>query len=82
MNPEKDPLATTVLNLPVFDIPRRDHSPSQMTWEEVMDQTEPQRQYYMEHYDTPEKRLRTKNPEPFRMHSLGEAPIDPTVPGA
>jgi len=32
-----------------------------------MRETESVRRYYLEHYDTPEKRLRDKNPEPFRM---------------
>ena len=70
MHPEKDPdpLATTVLNLPVFDSPPRDHSAWKMTWEQVMAETEPMRQFYMTHYDSPEKRLRNKNPAPFRMH--------------
>ncbi len=67
MNPERDPLATTVLNLPVFESRQRERPPGKMTWEEVMDQTEPQRRFYMEHYDSPEKRLRNKNPAPFRM---------------
>jgi hypothetical protein len=69
MNPKKDPLATTVLNLPVFDFPRQDSPPVKMTWEEVMAETEPQRQFYMKHFDSPEKRLHNKNPIPFRMHS-------------
>jgi len=68
MNPEKDLLATTVLNLPVFDSPRRDRGPGKMTWEAVMDQTEPQREFYVKHFDSPEKRLRNKNPAPFRMN--------------
>jgi hypothetical protein len=68
MNPEKNPLATTELNLPVFDSPRRDPPPRKMTWEEVMDQTEPQR--------SPERRLRNKNPEPFRMHSPRDGTAD------
>ena len=32
-----------------------------------MAQTEPQRRFYMKHFDSPEKRLRDKNPTPFRM---------------
>jgi sigma-B regulation protein RsbU (phosphoserine phosphatase) len=66
---EKDPLATTVLNLPVFDTPQREHLSGKMTWEQVMDQTEPQRTFYIKHFDSPEKRLRDKNPAPFRMPS-------------
>jgi hypothetical protein len=72
MNPEQDPLETTVLNLPVFESPGRDHTLGKMTWEEVMDQTEPQREFYMKHFDSPEKRLRNKNPVPFRMRSPGD----------
>ncbi len=32
-----------------------------------MDQTEPQRQFYMQHDDSPERRLRNKNPASFWM---------------
>jgi hypothetical protein len=67
MNPEKEPPATAFLNLPVFGGPQRERLPAKMTWEEVMDQTEPQREYYMKHFDSPEKGLRNKNPKPFRL---------------
>jgi hypothetical protein len=67
MKPEKDPLATTALNLPVFECPQRERLPGKWTWEEVMDQTEPQRQFYMQHDDSPERRLRNKNPASFWM---------------
>jgi len=70
MNPDRDPLATTALNLPVFDVPQRSHWPRKMTWEEVMDETRVQREYYMSYFDSPEKRLRNKNPTPFRMALL------------
>jgi hypothetical protein len=78
MDPEKDqnPLATTVLNLPGLDGLRRNDAAAKMTWEEVMAQTEPQREFYMKHFDSPEKRLRNKNPEPFRMHSLDHLPLN------
>jgi hypothetical protein len=74
MKPKKkpDPLATTVLNLPVLDGMRRDHFAWKMTWEQVTAETEPMRQYYMKHFDSPEKRLRNKNPAPFRMHPVGD----------
>ena len=68
MNPEKINSAPLILNLPVFDIPQRDRSALKMTWEQVMDETEPQRQYYMKHFYSPERRLRNMNPAPFRMH--------------
>ena len=60
-------LSTIILNLPVFESPQRAHWPTQLTWEEVTFQTEPQRAYYLEHFDSPEKRLRDKNPAPFVM---------------
>ena len=53
--------------LPVFEkaqVPPRSKS---LSWEQVMEETEAVRGYYLEHYDTPEKRLREKNSEPFRM---------------
>jgi len=70
MNPEHvpDPLSTPMLNLPTFDIPERDPLSWKMTWEEVTEETEEQRQFYMKHYDSPERRLRDKNPKPFRLH--------------
>jgi hypothetical protein len=74
MNAEQHPLAKTALNFPIFDSPKRDPLPRKMTWEEVMDQTEPQRQFYMKHFDSPEKRLQNKNPAPFRL--LRAAPED------
>jgi hypothetical protein len=76
MKTEKDPLATTVLNLPLFESSQRDRRPGRMTWDEVMAQTGPQREFYMKHFDSPEKRLRNKNPAPLRML----APGDPLLP--
>jgi hypothetical protein len=67
MKPEKDPLATTILNLPVFEIPQLENVGGKMTWDQVTEETEPQRQLYLARYDSDEKRLREKNPLPFRM---------------
>lgn len=67
MKPEEDPLATAALNLPVCDIPPRDHTQMKISWETVTAETEVQRRFYMEHYDSPEKRLGQKNPKPFRL---------------
>jgi hypothetical protein len=53
--------------LPVFDKPQKEWRPKTVDWGKVIDETEPLRRYYLEHYDTPEKRLRDKNPQPFRM---------------
>jgi hypothetical protein len=52
---------------PVFDKPQIEWQPGNLSWEAVMKETESVRRYYLENYDTPEKRLRDKNPEPFRM---------------
>ena len=81
MKPNKDNLATTVLNLPVFDIPQRDRGPGKMSWEAVTDETEPQRQFYMTHFDSPERRLRNKNPAPFRMLPPDDPLLNPDKSG-
>ena len=54
-------------DLPKFDVPQVEHLPSVMTWDDAMRETESLRQYYLTHHDSPEKRLRDKNPERFRM---------------
>ena len=55
------------LNLPVFEKAQIKWRPKTVDWEAVMDETEPLRRYYLEHFDSSEKRLRSKNPKPFRM---------------
>lgn len=67
MKPDDENLNTTILNLPVFDIPQLNRWPAKISWETVMFETEPQREFYMKHFDSPERRLRNKNPAPFRM---------------
>ena len=64
--PTLPPLATD-LNFPVFTEPMREHPPSKMTWEETIRYFAPLRDYYMRHFDSPEQRLRDKNPIPFRL---------------
>ena len=54
------------INLPIFDVPQKEWRPKVVRLEDVIAETEPLRRYYLEHYDDPEKRLRSKNPEPFR----------------
>jgi len=54
-------------NLPVFEEPQIEWRSGNCSWEAVMRETESVRRYYLENYDTPENRLRDKNPEPFRM---------------
>ncbi len=67
MNPENDPLPPSGLRLPVFKTKPISHWPRKMSWEAVMRETEAFRQFYLKHYDSPERRLRNKNPKPFRM---------------
>jgi hypothetical protein len=55
------------INLPVFDEPQVEWRPESVVWERVIEETEPLRRYYIEHFDSPEKRLQSKNPTPFRM---------------
>jgi hypothetical protein len=38
-----------------------------VAWEDVIRQTAFFRDYYMRHFDSPERRLRDKNPAPFRL---------------
>ena len=64
MKPE--PLALD-LKLPEFEQPQLEHWPSDMSWAEAMRRFEKARTRYLREHDSPEERLRTKNPEPFRL---------------
>jgi hypothetical protein len=55
------------LNLPVFEVPQVEHWPSPMSWSEAMRHFAASRERYMREHDSPEQRLRDKNPEPFRL---------------
>jgi len=55
------------LNLPVFTARQVEHWPSEMSWAEAMRQFAPTRERYMREFDSPEKRLREKNPARFRL---------------
>ena len=55
------------LNLPEFDVPQAEHWPSKMSWSEAMHAFAATRARYMREFDSPEQRLRDKNPEPFRL---------------
>jgi len=57
-------------DLPVFEEPQVEWLPKVVVWEEVIEETEPLRKYYLEHFDSPEKRLRDKNPNPFRIPAV------------
>ncbi|MBA3762458.1 MAG: hypothetical protein H0X04_03810 [Chthoniobacterales bacterium] len=55
------------LNLPVFGSRPREHWPSKMSWADAMRTFAAARARYMREFDSPAKRLRDKNPEPFRL---------------
>lgn len=65
-SPTERPLAHD-LNLPAFTEPQREHWPMRITWTQAMRLLAPTRDYYMQHFDSPEQRLRDKNPIPFRL---------------
>ena len=56
-------------DLPDFDVPQKEHWPAAISWEQAMQEFDSMRRHYMEHFDSPEKRLRDKNPVTFRMES-------------
>jgi hypothetical protein len=56
------------LRLPTFDEPLMEPWPMNMSWEDAMRSFAPWRDYYMQHFDSPEKRLRDKNPQRFSLH--------------
>lgn len=61
-----DPPVKSDFNLPVFRERQREHWPSTMTWADAMRHFasfEP----YMRKFDSPEQRLKDKNPERFRI---------------
>ena len=56
-----------VIELPVFDAPLAEHWPLRMSWSDAMRAFAPYREYYMRRFDSPERRLRAHNPEPFSL---------------
>jgi hypothetical protein len=63
----KDNSLATDLRLPVFDEPLIEPWPLNMSWEDAMRSFEPLRENYMRWFDSPEKRLRQKNPARFSL---------------
>ncbi len=63
---DSTPLATD-LNLPAFETPQVEHWPSKMSWSDAMRLFAPARARYMREFDSPERRVRDKNPERFRL---------------
>jgi hypothetical protein len=69
MEPEQSAQAPTseLPPFPEFTEPMQEHAPVKMTWAEAWEYFAPLRNYYMRHYDSPERRLADKNPERFRI---------------
>ncbi len=61
---KREPLASDI-ELPVFDKPQIEPWPLKMSWAEAVRHLAPSRSQYMREFDSPEKRLREKNPTPF-----------------
>jgi hypothetical protein len=55
------------LNLPEFEAPQLEHWPSKMSWSDAMRIFSAARASYMREFDSPQQRLRDKNPESFRL---------------
>lgn len=55
------------LNLPEFEAPQMEHWPSKMSWSDAMRIFAPGRARYMREFDSPQQRVRDKNPDPFRL---------------
>jgi hypothetical protein len=55
------------LNLPEFEERQIEHWPSKMSWSEAMRAFAPERARYMREFDSPQRRVLDKNPEPFRL---------------
>lgn len=55
------------LRLPIFDKALVEPWPLNMSWEDAMRSFAPLREYYMRRFDSPEKRLRQKNPGRFSL---------------
>ena len=63
----KKPFVFEPFDLPVFDVPQREHWPAAMSWEQAMENFDAARKLHMLHFYSAEERLRSKNPEPFRL---------------
>ena len=66
-SPATDRRLACDLRLPVFDQPLIEPWPMRMSWEEAIRSFASTREHYMRNFDSPEKRLRDKNPVPFRL---------------
>jgi hypothetical protein len=64
LSDKREPLASD-LKLPVFDKPQIEPWPVKMSWAAAMRHLAPSRSHFRQGFDSPEKRLREKNPAPF-----------------
>lgn len=62
-----DPALAVDLRLPVFAESQREHWPSRMSWTQAMRHFASARADYMRDFDSPEARLRSKNPARFTL---------------
>lgn len=67
ISPVQNSSFATDFALPVFEEPQVELWPSRMSWAEAMRHFAPTREHYMRYFDSPERRLRDKNPKPFRV---------------
>ena len=54
-------------DLPAFDEPQREHWPAAISWDQAMQEFDAVRGQFLLEFDSPEARLRDKNPDPFRL---------------
>ena len=53
------------LELPTFDKPTQEITSDRIDFTTVMKETEQVTRFYLSHYDSPELRFKSKNPQPF-----------------
>ena len=63
------PFVFEPFELPVFEVPQQEHWPAPISWDQAMEAFDAARRQYLAQFDSPEERLRQKNPMPFQMTS-------------
>lgn len=54
-----------MLELPTFDKPTQEIPSDRIDFKAVIKETEQVTRFYISHYDSPELRFKSKNPQPF-----------------
>jgi hypothetical protein len=54
-------------DLPVFEVPQKEHWPAAVSWDRAMEGFDSVRRHCLAEFNSPERRLRDKNPEPFQL---------------